>query len=318
MGDTREYGRLYPVAKAVVKPVVDALWRINVTGLHHVPDEGPAIFCPNHISFIDSLVLPAVLPRRISYVGKAEYMDSWKTRYIFPAIGMIPIDRGGGSASQRALDTAARVLERGEFFGIYPEGTRSRSGNLHRGHTGPARLALRTGAPIIPVGLSGTDRMQPAGAALPTPFLSCQVNIGAPIDVSRYAGRADDRLVLRQLIDEVMFEIKHLSGQEYVDTYANKKPEAAPTAPERTDGARATVPVVVEAADGEAAAPSEGVPAERVLAGAGASNGHGTNGHVGGEPTPGSRAAQEQAADDDDHVVDIRPSSADVLAKWWS
>src|SRR5690606_28061425 len=174
VGDDREYGQLYPVAKGVIRPLMHALWRINVTGAHNVPAEGPAVFCPNHISFFDSLVLPVVLPRRISYVGKAEYMDSWKTRHIFPAIGMIPIDREGGSASQRALDTATRVLERGELFGTYPEGTRSRDGRPHRGHTGPARLALRTGAPLIPVGLRGTDRIQPAGASLPQPFRSCQ------------------------------------------------------------------------------------------------------------------------------------------------
>lgn len=175
MSGEREYGKAYPVARAIVKPVVETLWRIHTTGLHHVPERGPAIFCPNHISFFDSLVLPSVLPRRISYVGKAEYMDSWKTKYIFPAIGMIPIDRTGGSASQRALETAARVLERGELFGIYPEGTRSRSGFLHRGRTGAARLAIRTGAPLIPVGIVGTDAIQPAGSSVPRPFTTCQV-----------------------------------------------------------------------------------------------------------------------------------------------
>jgi len=305
MGDAREYGKLYPIARALVRPTMRAMWRINVTGLHHVPESGPAIFCPNHISFIDSLVLPCVLQRQISYVGKAEYMDSWKTRYLFPAIGMIPIDRGGGSASQRALDTAARVLERGELFGIYPEGTRSRDGKLHRGHTGPARLALRTGAPIIPVGLRGTDRMQPAGAPLPKPFISCQVNIGAPIDVSRYADRADDRLVLRQVIDEVMFEIRKLSGQEYVDTYANKKTDEGtgePSTGERTPPA----PMVASepSPDGhhppelerEVAPREPGQPA-RVLVGAG---------------------GPEVVELDQQQMVDQRRSSADVLSKWWS
>ena len=247
MGNDREYGNLYPVAKAIVKPVAKVLWRIHPTGLHHVPESGPAIFCPNHISFFDSIVLPAVLPRRISYVGKAEYMDSWKTRHLLPALGMIPIDRGGGSKSQRALDTAARVLDRGEFFGIYPEGTRSRDGYLHRGHTGAARLALRTGAPLVPVGIRGTDLMQPAGAKFPTPFTSCQVNIGAPIEVARHLDRQDDRMLLRQLIDEVMFEIRKLSGQDYVDTYAGKgEPAPAPTptpAPEPEAPAPERVPV---------------------------------------------------------------------------
>lgn len=242
MSGDREYGKAYPIARAIVKPVVDALWRIHATGLHHVPVKGPAILCPNHISFIDSLVLPSVLPRRISYVGKAEYMDSWKTRYIFPAIGMIPIDRTGGSASQRALDTAARVLERGELFGIYPEGTRSRSGFLHRGRTGAARLAVRTGAPLVPVGIIGTDAMQPAGSALPRPFVSCQVNIGRPIDVARHRGRDDDHRLFRQLTDELMYEIRTLSGREYVDVYAGSPlPDLDVDAPSPE-----TVPVVEE------------------------------------------------------------------------
>ena len=226
MVSDREYGKAYPVAKAVVKPVANLLWRIHASGLHNVPDSGPAIFCPNHISFFDSIVLPSVLPRRISYVGKAEYMDSWKTKYIFPAMGMIPIDRGGGSSSRRALDTAARVLDRGELFGIYPEGTRSRDGLLHRGHTGAARLAIRTGAPLIPVGMRGTDLIQPTGAKVPRPFTCCQVNIGTPIDVTRYLDRQHDRMLLRQLIDEVMFEIGKLSGQPYVDAYAGKTASA--------------------------------------------------------------------------------------------
>src|SRR6476661_2662028 len=118
-------------------------WRVHVEGLDNVPPDGPAILCPNHTSFIDSVFVPLVLPRRITYVGKAEYLDDWKTKVLFPAMGMIPIDRSGGDASQRALDASARVLESGELFGIYPEGTRSRSGMLHKGHTGVARLAVR-------------------------------------------------------------------------------------------------------------------------------------------------------------------------------
>jgi 1-acyl-sn-glycerol-3-phosphate acyltransferase len=225
----REYGKLYGVAKAVMTPVFGFCWRIKVEGLEHLPVDGPAILCPNHTSVIDSFILPSVLPRRITFVGKAEYMDSWKTKYLFPAMGMIPIDRGGGSASERALTAAARVLERGELFGIYPEGTRSRDGVLHKGHTGPARLALRTGAPLIPVGLRGTRDIQPPEAKFPKMFMPAEVRFGKPISVERYHDRPDDRMVLRQLIDEVMFEIRNLSGQEYVDTYATKKAESLPT-----------------------------------------------------------------------------------------
>lgn len=300
MGDDREYGKAYPVAKAIIRPVFKALWRINVSGLQHVPDTGPAIFCPNHISFIDSLVLPAVLPRRISYVGKAEYLDSWKTRHILPAIGMVPIDRSGGSASQRALDTAARILNRGEFFGIYPEGTRARDGYLHRGRTGAARLALRTGSPLIPVGLRGTDEIQPAGASLPRPFRSCQVNIGAPIDVTRYLDRYDDRMMQRQLTDEVMFEIQGLCGREYVDTYAGSKPEekqveTAPTG-EGIETARSSADVLSGNGSRHGSEPAKSEPVTIVPVAAGPS----------GPPETESGP------------MDERVSSADVLSRWWS
>ena len=144
---------------------------------------------------------------------------------------MIPIDRSGGDASARALDAAAGVLDRGELFGIYPEGTRSRDGRLHRGHTGPARLALRTGAPLVPVGLIGTRAIQPPGARAPRPFRPCEIRIGRPIDVRRYGGRTDDRLVLRQLTDELMFEIRELTGQTYVDDYATRRPDSLPSQP---------------------------------------------------------------------------------------
>ena len=156
-----------PSPGAVLAPIFKTLWRIDVQGLDHVPGDGGAIFCPNHTSVIDSFFLPLVLPRPIIFVGKAEYMDSWKTKHLFPALGMIPIDRAAAAPRERALNTAARVLEAGKFFGIYPEGTRARDGRLHRGHTGPARLALRTGAPIIPVGIVGTREVQPPDAKLP-------------------------------------------------------------------------------------------------------------------------------------------------------
>ena len=225
----REAGQLYPVAKALIKPVFGFAWRFHVRGAHNVPTSGPAIICPNHTSVLDSFFVPAVLPRRITYVGKAEYMDDWKTKHLFPAMGMIPIDRGGGSASERALSAAQRVLERGELFGIYPEGTRSRDGLLYKGHTGPARLALRTGAPIVPVGIRGAREIMPPEARFPTPFRPVVISFGAPITMERFEGRANDRLVLRQIIDEVMFSIRDMSGQEYVNHYATKKAEALPT-----------------------------------------------------------------------------------------
>ena len=225
----REVGQLYDVAIKVIKPMFKFSWRFHVHGLEHVPTSGGAIICSNHTSVLDSFFLPAVLPRRITYVGKAEYMDDWKTKYLFPALGMIPIDRAGGNASERALNAAQGIIEQGELFGIYPEGTRSRTGVLYRGHTGPARLALRTGAPIIPVGIRGSREVMPPDAKFPAPFRPVSLAFGRPISPDRYRDRANDRLVLRQLIDEVMYEIRQLSGQEYVNEYATKKAERMPT-----------------------------------------------------------------------------------------
>lgn len=229
--DKREEGQLYDVAKAVLRPIFKFMFRLETHGVENVPESGGAIMAPNHISVIDSFILPAVLPRRITYVGKAEYMDDWKTKHLFPALGMIPIDRGGGSKSEGALLAAARVLGRGELFGIYPEGTRSRDAMLHKGHTGVARLALRTGCPIVPVGIQGTLEMQPPEAKAPKPFTFARIRIGKPIDVQRYRDRESDHLILRQITDELMYEIRELSGQEYVDTYATKKSEAIPSQP---------------------------------------------------------------------------------------
>jgi len=224
----RDAGQLHEVAKAVLRPVFGFAFRVEVRGIDNVPLSGGALICPNHVSVLDSFIVPSALPRRITYVGKAEYMDSWKTRVLFPAMGMIPIDRSGGDSSKAALDAAAGVLERGELFGIYPEGTRSRTGKLYKGHTGAARLALRTGCPIVPVGLEGTAEMQPPDAKFPKLFSFARITFGRPITVTRYKGRSDDHLLLRELTDELMFEIRELSGQDYVDTYATKRSETLP------------------------------------------------------------------------------------------
>lgn len=224
-------GQLYDTAMKIIGPAFRFGWRLHVEGAEHIPAVGPAIICPNHTSVLDSFFLPLALPRRITYVGKAEYMDDWKTRKLFPAMGMIPIDRRGGNASERALATAQRLLEHGELFGIYPEGTRSRDGVLHRGHTGPARLALRTGAPIVPVGIRGAREVMPPEARFPKLFRSVLIRFGRPVDPARYAARVDDHFVMRQIIDEVMYEIREMSGQEYVDEYATKKADSLPAEP---------------------------------------------------------------------------------------
>lgn len=229
----RDAGQMQSVFRAVLTPPFRFLWSVTTEGMDNIPVTGGAIIAPNHISVLDSFFVPLVLPRRITYVGKAEYMDDWKTRFLFPAMGMIPIDRSGGDSATAALDAAAGCLEAGELFGIYPEGTRARDGLLHKGHTGVARLALRTGSPIVPVGIIGSDQVQPPDAKFPAPFRRVHVRFGRPISVERYQDRANDRMVLRQIVDEVMYEIRNLSGQTYVDSYATKpsKPVAAPAEP---------------------------------------------------------------------------------------
>jgi 1-acyl-sn-glycerol-3-phosphate acyltransferase len=212
--------------RRVLGPVVRRLWKIETNGFERLPAEGPAILCPNHISFIDSVFLTFTVPRNLSFVGKAEYMDSWKTRYVFPAMGMIPIDRSGGSRSKAALETAAQVLRRGELFGIYPEGTRSRDGKLHKGRTGAARLAIEEMVPIFPVGIVGTDAIQPPDTSVPKPFRTCSITIGHAIKPERYAASRERHRALRAMIDEVMFEIREITGQEYVNAYAGKSAEA--------------------------------------------------------------------------------------------
>ncbi|MEX0847719.1 MAG: lysophospholipid acyltransferase family protein [Ilumatobacteraceae bacterium] len=223
-------GKLQSRFRRVARPVADRLWDFHLEGFDRLPTDGPAILCPNHVSFLDSAFLMLHVPRNISYVGKAEYMDSWKTKFLFPAMGMIPIDRAGGDKSQAALDTAERVLRRGELFGIFPEGTRSRDGYLYKGRTGAARLALKVGCPIFPVGVVGTREIQPPDAKMPHIRRECSITIGRPIKVERYRDRADDHRVLRQITDELMFEIRELTGQEYRNVYAGKTAETEPTA----------------------------------------------------------------------------------------
>ena len=222
-------GTLQRRVRKVGAPVVSRLWDIELSGYDRLPTEGPAILCPNHISFLDSAFLTFTLPRNISFVGKAEYMDSWKTKFLFPAMGMIPIDRSGGAKSTAALDAAEQVLQRGELFGIYPEGTRSRDGSLGKGRTGAARLAMTVGCPIYPVGIIGTDAIQPPDAKAPKLRKKAQIKIGRPIKPERYLKRGAEHLAWRSMIDEVMFEIRELSGQQYVNRYHGDSSESEPT-----------------------------------------------------------------------------------------
>lgn len=218
-GATKFQSRL----RRVAQPLARAAWRFELNGFDRLPQSGPAILCPNHISFLDSALVMVLVPRNISFIGKSEYMDSWKTRWFFPKVGMIPVDRRGGEKSHAALDAAERVLRRGELFGIFPEGTRSRDGMLYKGHTGAARLAMKLGCPIFPVGIVGTREIQPPDAPLPRLGGKVQISVGRAIEVGHYDSHANDPLLLREITDELMFEIRELTGQEYRNTYATKK-----------------------------------------------------------------------------------------------
>jgi 1-acyl-sn-glycerol-3-phosphate acyltransferase len=207
-------------------PILRLVFRPQSEGLENVPTDGPAILASNHLSYADWLFMPLTLPRRVSFVAKAEYFTTpgfkgWLQKTFFSGSGQIPIDRSGADAAQGALISAKRVLDKGELFGIYPEGTRSHDGKLYRGKTGVARLALETKVPVIPVAVIGTDIVAPPGKKFGS-FTRPRVRFGKPLDFSRYEGLEDDRFILRSVTDEIMYEIMQLSGQEYVDMYAGR------------------------------------------------------------------------------------------------
>ena len=218
----RRAGRFTTVVRAAVRPVYRRLTPVAVVGSEHLPTTGPVILAANHISFYDTVVLMLSVPRPTYFVGKAEYLDSWTTRYLFPALGLILIERQTGRRAMEALDTAAGVLRAGEVLAIYPEGTRSRDGLLHRGHTGVAQLALTTGAHIVPVGLVGTDRIQPIGARVPRPFRRASARFGTAIDPASYGGPARRRR--QALTRDLMEAIRQLSGQPASADFAGDEP----------------------------------------------------------------------------------------------
>jgi len=217
----------YALMKRLIGPLLRFFYRVRVEGMEHVPLAGGAILASNHVSFSDSIFLPLVLDRRITFVAKAEYFEDPKTAWFFRAVGQIPIKREGGSASQRALDSAREVLDAGGLFGIYPEGTRSPDGRLYKGHTGVARLALQCKVPVLAVAMIGTREAQPIGQIRPNIFRPITIRFSKPLDFGRYADRADDPLILRRITDEIMFELRELSGQTYVDQYCKRSSETA-------------------------------------------------------------------------------------------
>ncbi|MCM2576420.1 lysophospholipid acyltransferase family protein [Streptomyces meridianus] len=216
----------YGAMKLSIGGTLKLAFRPWVEGLENIPKEGPAILASNHLSFSDSFFFPAVLDRKVTFIAKAEYFTSpgvkgKLTAAFFKGVGQLPVDRSGGrGAGEAAVRSGIQVLERGELFGIYPEGTRSPDGRLYRGKPGGlARVALATGAPVIPVAMIDTEKVQPPGKLVPN-LVRPGIRIGKPLDFSRYHGMDGDRFILRSVTDEVMYEIMKLSGQEYVDIYA--------------------------------------------------------------------------------------------------
>src|SRR6478609_2529491 len=221
---------MYSVVHAVVTPVSKLIWRPTVTGLENVPLSGPVILASNHLSFADSLVIPIVAPRKVAFLAKSDYftgtgLKGTASRLWVEGTGMQPVDRDDSKAALASLDTALEVLGRGEAFGIYPEGTRSRDGRLYRGRTGVAHLALTAGARVVPVGLVGTEKLQPVGARLPK-VVPVTVTFGKPIEVAgRYDGVPLGK-ARRELTDEIMRAIQALTGQEEAGIYNERAPDA--------------------------------------------------------------------------------------------
>jgi 1-acyl-sn-glycerol-3-phosphate acyltransferase len=217
----------YWVVKAILGPILRIVFRPWADGTENVPKEGAAIIASNHLSFSDHFFAPLPLPRKVVFLAKSEYftgrgLKGLVSKAFFSGVGQIPVDRSGGEASERALRTGLRVLAQGELLGIYPEGTRTPDGRLYRGKTGVARLALEARVPVIPCAMIGGFEFQPPGRIMPRLGIRPGVRFGQPLDFSRYYGLEQDRLVLRAVTDEIMYAIMKLSGQEYVDEYAQR------------------------------------------------------------------------------------------------
>ncbi len=209
----------------VLGPLLRFIFRPWVRGVENVPSSGAAILASNHLSFSDSIFLPLQCPRPVVFLAKSEYftgrgLKGWIVKTFFKATGQLPIDRSGGKASEAALNTGLGVLEQGQLLGIYPEGTRSPDGKLYRGRTGIARMVLEAKVPVIPVAMIDTEKVQPIGKRLPR-VRRVGIVYGKALDFSRFDGMEGDRIVLRAVTDEIMYELKKISGQEYVDQYAS-------------------------------------------------------------------------------------------------
>jgi 1-acyl-sn-glycerol-3-phosphate acyltransferase len=213
----------YGILRAFLTPFLMILFRPKVKGLRHVPASGPLIIASNHLSFSDSIFMPLVVPRKVTFLAKSEYFTSpgpkgLLKKLTFIALGQVPVDRSGGRRSEAALITGLKVLAEGKCLGIYPEGTRSPDGRLYKGRTGIARLAIESGAPIIPVAMFNTEKIQPTGTVVPK-VMRVKMIFGEPM---YFDGDSTDLQYLREVTDQIMSTIQEMSGQEYVDIYATK------------------------------------------------------------------------------------------------
>jgi 1-acyl-sn-glycerol-3-phosphate acyltransferase len=214
----------YGTLRAFLTPILMLTFRPKVRGLRNVPTRGPVIIASNHLSFSDSIFMPLVVPRKVTFLAKSEYFTSpgpkgFIKKLTFIALGQVPVDRSGGRRSEAALITGLKVLADGDCLGIYPEGTRSPDGRLYKGRTGIARLAIESGAPVIPVAMFNTDKIQPTGKVIPN-VKRVEMSFGKPM---YFEGDPTDLELLRDVTDDIMNAIQAMSGQEYIDIYAPKK-----------------------------------------------------------------------------------------------
>jgi 1-acyl-sn-glycerol-3-phosphate acyltransferase len=218
----------YGILRAFLTPFLMILFRPKVKGLRNVPGSGPVIIASNHLSFSDSIFMPLVVPRKVTFLAKSEYFTSpgpkgLLKKLTFIALGQVPVDRSGGRRSEAALIAGLKVLAEGKCLGIYPEGTRSPDGRLYKGRSGIARLAIDSGAPVIPVAMFNTEKIQPTGTVVPK-VMRVEMIFGEPM---YFEGDSTDLLHLRDVTDKIMSAIQAMSGQEYVDTYATKAKKSA-------------------------------------------------------------------------------------------
>ena len=209
----------------IAGPLMKTVFRPWISGSENIPETGPVILVGNHLSVIDSVILPLMVERRIYFLAKSDYFSGrgvkgWLIKQFMLASGQLPIDRSGGKASEASLNTALGVLDRGQVLGIYPEGTRSPDGRMYRGRTGVARMIVESGATVVPVVMIDTEKAMPIGRSIPK-IRRIGTVIGKPLDFTRFEGMGSDRFVLRSITDEIMYELRELSQQEYVDVYAS-------------------------------------------------------------------------------------------------